>query len=374
MNILENKADDVELSVLAKIDKLQLLYRQSAPAVYISLLNAVLLTIMLWSVQSHQLLLVWLGILLCSSIARLIVFSCYRKASPQGEDVLTWEKPYFITLMLSSLVWGIGSLFIMPDDAPLQQAIIYYSLIGMSGGAIAVYSANRIMTLSVVSVVLLPYTTYFLIMGDYVFVIMATGAILFFLSALRSTSILATVMHQNFLMTHQLRLSKNEAERIARVDELTGLYNRRAFYESGKLLVNNSMRNKDELAVILMDVDNFKAINDKYGHAAGDVTLKQIGETMLQRLRKSDVFARIGGEEFAMILPLTSMGKAAQLAEELRKAIQESPITYEDESFTVTASFGVTSGINDIDTLVRQADMAMYQSKESGRNSVVCDK
>ncbi len=374
MNILENKADDVELSVLAKIDKLQLLYRQSASAVFISLLNAVLLTVILWSVQNHQLLLVWLGILLCSSIARLIVFSCYRKASPQGVDVLVWEKPYFITLLLSSLIWGVGILFITPDDAPLQQAIIFYILIGMAGGAISVYSANRMMTLSVVSIILLPYTAYFLITGDYIFVVMAVGAIVFFLSAIRSTSILGTAMHQNFLMTHQLKLSKEKAEQVARIDELTGLYNRRAFYESGKLLVNNSKRNKDELAVILMDVDNFKAINDKYGHAAGDVTLKQIGEIMLQRLRKSDVFARIGGEEFAMILPLTSMSKAAQLAEELRQVIQSSPVTYDDESFSVTASFGVTSGINDIDTLVRQADMAMYQSKKAGRNSVVCDE
>ena len=140
------------------------------------------------------------------------------------------------------------------------------------------------------------------------------------------------------------------------------------------MLANNSQRSKGELAMILMDIDNFKTINDRYGHAAGDAALKQIGQTLLKRLRKSDIYARIGGEEFGMLLPLTSLGEAAQLAEELRQVIASTPITYENDSFTITASFGVTSGVCNIDALVRQADLAMYQSKDSGRNTVICDK
>ncbi len=175
-------------------------------------------------------------------------------------------------------------------------------------------------------------------------------------------------------MTRQLEVSKEQAEQLARVDELTGLYNRRAFYEYGKVLANNSQRNKDELAMIHMDLDNFKTINDKFGHAAGDEALKQIGRILLQRLRKSDIFARIGGEEFGMLLPLTSLDKAAWLAEDLRQMIAATTVTFEEQSFALTASFGVTSGVCDIDTLVRQADMAMYQSKESGRNTVVRDE
>ncbi|NOQ89259.1 MAG: diguanylate cyclase [Gammaproteobacteria bacterium] len=174
-------------------------------------------------------------------------------------------------------------------------------------------------------------------------------------------------------MTYQLEISRAEAERRARVDELTGLYNRRAFYEYGNILANNSQRNKDVLAMIIMDLDNFKSVNDNFGHAAGDVALKQIGKILLQRLRKSDVFARIGGEEFGMLLPLTSLSEAAQLAEELRKAVQSSAVSYEDKTFNITASFGVTSDVCDIDTLVRQADLAMYKSKDSGRNTVICD-
>lgn len=373
MNLTEKNRAVPDLSVLVQSDKLQLLYHQSFPAIFVSIINAVLLMAILWSAQDHRVLLSWFSFLLVTAMARLFLFGRYRKAAPQAHDVLSWEKPYFITLILSSLTWGVGCLLIMPPDSPVHQAVVLYFLIGMSGGAISVYSAHRVMTLSTIAAVLLPSTGYFLVTGEFVFVGMAVGAIIFFLSAIRSTGVLGLSLHQNFLMTRQLEISKEEAERLARVDELTGLYNRRAFYEYGKVLANNSQRNKDELAMVLMDIDNFKTINDSFGHAAGDAALKQIGQILLQRLRKSDVFARIGGEEFGMLLPLTSLGKAARLAEELRKVIEGTHVAYENESFTITASFGVTSGVCDIDTLVRQADVAMYQSKESGRNTVICD-
>ena len=374
MRFTEENTTGPDLSVLVQSDKLKLLYRQSFPAIFVSTFNAALLTAILWPVQDHELLLTWFCFLLVTSMVRLILFMRYRKADPQEQDVLSWEKPYFITLVLSSLTWGVGCILIMPVDSALHQAVIFYFLIGMSGGAVSVYSAHRIMTLTTVTTLLLPATGYFLLDGQFVFLGMAIGAIVFFLSTIRSTSVLSLALHQNFLMTHQLEISKEEAERLARVDELTNLYNRRAFYEFGKVLVNNSQRNKDELAMVHMDIDNFKTINDNYGHAAGDAALKQIGQIMLQRLRKSDIFARIGGEEFGMLLPLTSLNKAAQLAEELRRVIESTPVVFEDNIFNITASLGVSSGISDIDTLVRQADKAMYKSKKSGRNAVVCDK
>lgn len=371
MNHTEINDSATDLSVLVQSDKLRLLYRQSFPAIFISMFNAVLLTAILWPVQDHDVLLGWLGLLFVTAIARLVLFIRYRKAAPQVQDVLSWEKPYFITLTLSSLTWGVGCLLIMPLDSFAHQAVIFCFLIGMSGGAISVYSAHRMMTLVSVAAVLLPATIYFLVSGEFLFVGMAIGAVIFFVSTIRSTKVLGLAMHQNFLMTHQLEISSENAERLARVDELTGLYNRRAFYEHGKVLTNSCQRNKDELAMILMDVDNFKMINDKYGHAAGDTVLREIGNILLQRLRKSDVFARIGGEEFGMLLPFTTVNIAAQLAEEFRQVIEATAITFEDKKIAVTASFGVTSDVSDIDTLVRQADMAMYRSKESGRNAVM---
>ncbi|MDT8281264.1 MAG: GGDEF domain-containing protein [Gammaproteobacteria bacterium] len=374
MKLAEANVIAPDLGVLVQSDKLQLLYRLSSPAALFSLFNAALLTVILWSAQDHSILLAWFSVLLISTVLRLFLFHSYRKAAPLGEDVLAWEKPYFMTLILSSLVWGIGSVLIMPADSAMLQTVVFCFLIGMSGGAISVYSVHREMTLATVAAMLLPVTACFFISEEFAFTGLAIAAIVFYVSAIRATRVLGLAIHQNFLMTHQLEISRQEAERLARVDELTGLYNRRAFYEYGKVLANNSQRTKDELAMVLMDIDHFKTINDSYGHAAGDSTLKQIGHILLQRLRKSDVFARIGGEEFGMLLPATSLEKAAQLAEELRRVIEKCTVFYGDQEFHVTASFGVCSGVSDIDRLVRQADIAMYRSKQSGRNTVVCDE
>jgi diguanylate cyclase len=371
MILTEGKKVLPDLGILARSEKLQLLFHQSYPALFISTFNAILLLAILWSAQDHIVLIGWFTVLFTTALSRLYIFTRYRQIKPEGEAVLAWEKPYFATLILSSLIWGIGCVIIMPVDSPVHQAVIFYFLIGMSGGAISVYSAHRSMTLVTVAAVLLPATGWFLFQHDFVFVGMAIGAVIFFISAVRSANVLSTALQQNFLMTHELKKAKDDAEKLARFDELTGLYNRRAFYEHGNMLANHSQRNKEELAMVIMDIDNFKSINDHFGHAAGDAALRQIGKIMLQRLRKSDVYARLGGEEFGMLLPATSPQKAAKLAEELRRVIAETPVIFNEEQFMITASFGVTAGQSDIDELVRHADMAMYQSKESGRNTVV---
>lgn len=370
MNHSENNVTALDLSVLVQSDRLQLLYQQSFPAVFVSMAAAIIFTVTLWPVQDHQLLLAWFSALFLTAMARLILFLQYRKISPEGEEVLIWEKPYFITLMLTSVTWGIGSLFIMPDDSQVHQIVIFSFMIALAGGATSLYSSHSTMTLATVAVILLPVTVYFFMNGGYVYVGMAAAAVLFFISCLRATQFLSQTLNKNFLMTRQLEISNKEAERLARIDDLTGLYNRRAFYEYGALLANNSKRNTDELSMINMDIDNFKLINDTFGHAAGDDVLKQVGQVLLQRLRKSDIYARIGGEEFGMLLPMTSLDQATQLAEQLRQAIEKMSFETGDENFTITASFGVATGSYDVDVLVRRSDQVMYTSKESGRNMV----
>ena len=370
MNHTDNNVTALDLSALVQSDRLQLLYKQSFPAVFVSMAAAIIFTVTLWPVQDHQLLLAWFSALFITAMARLILFLQYRQISPEGEEVLSWEKPYFITLMLTSVTWGIGSLLIMPEDSQVHQIVIFSFMIALAGGATSLYSSHSTMTLATVAVILLPVTVYFFLNGEYVYVWLAAAAVLFFISCLRSTQFLSQTLNQNFLMTRQLEISNKEAERLARIDDLTGLYNRRAFYEYGAVLANNSKRNKDELSMINMDIDNFKLINDTFGHAAGDDALKQVGQVLLQRLRKSDIYARIGGEEFGMLLPMTSLEQATQLAEQLRQAIEKLSFKFGDENFTITASFGVATGAYDVDTLVRRSDQVMYTSKESGRNMV----
>lgn len=329
---------------------------------------------MLWPVQDHTALLTWLTVLIITALGRIYLFMRYWHVAPQGQDVMAWEKPYFITLTLTALAWGLGSLFVMPVDSKVHQAIIYCVLIGFCGGAVSYYSAHRLMTLVTIAIILFPSTLWFLLSGDQLMVGLAILALVFFLSAIRATKGISSAVHQNYLMTHELEISKENAEKLARIDELTKLYNRRAFYENGKMLVSYCQRHNEIISVIVMDIDNFKNVNDSFGHAAGDAVLEHISMLLRQKFRKSDVSARIGGEEFGILLPTASPETSEKLAEELRLKIEETSIIFNEDNIKVTASLGVTSGDSDIDTLVKHADIAMYRAKESGRNSVVCYK
>jgi diguanylate cyclase (GGDEF)-like protein len=173
----------------------------------------------------------------------------------------------------------------------------------------------------------------------------------------------------------------NEANRKltekSQLDALTGTYNRDAFDK--KLLAEGriSRRQQTPLAMLMLDIDKFKTINDTYGHLAGDQTLKAIAETLKAHLKRpGDLVARFGGEEFAVILPNTDVAGASQLAEQLRTAIAALTVSWGGQTIDLTASIGVSAGVitADSDTvqLLAQADQALYQAKHQGRNRVCC--
>lgn len=156
---------------------------------------------------------------------------------------------------------------------------------------------------------------------------------------------------------------------LASLDPLTGLKNRRAFQERLAAELAAALRLGDPLSLLLADIDFFKAINDSYTHIVGDAVLRQVGQTLLGSVRASDLVARFGGEEFALLLPRTDRGGAVELAERLRAAVAASC----PEDIPVTISVGVaTLGeacATELDLLLA-ADQAMYRSKARGRNAV----
>ncbi|WP_157673909.1 sensor domain-containing diguanylate cyclase [Cognaticolwellia beringensis] len=165
------------------------------------------------------------------------------------------------------------------------------------------------------------------------------------------------------------------AEVNAQVDYLTQLYNRRAFTDVTMPQWHLGIREKKNSSLILLDIDFFKKINDDYGHAAGDEVLKGIAFTLKQKIRKSDVLARWGGEEFIIFLPSTNKAAAIKLANVMRKKIEKMLILHDGNSLKITASFGVAESnerSNKLEDLIKLADIALYKAKNSGRNRV-CD-
>jgi diguanylate cyclase (GGDEF)-like protein len=167
-----------------------------------------------------------------------------------------------------------------------------------------------------------------------------------------------------------------ESRWMATTDALTGLLNRRAFLDLTGREVGRARRYGEKLSVILLDVDHFKQINDKRGHAAGDMVLSAMGKLLKAAVRNCDIVARWGGEEFVLVLPSTSLAGAEQLADRIRELIERANIKNgDDDVIPVTASFGVASYTagETVEQIVDRADRAMYQAKSNGRNRVVCD-
>jgi diguanylate cyclase (GGDEF)-like protein len=168
-------------------------------------------------------------------------------------------------------------------------------------------------------------------------------------------------------------LSIERLENAAAIDPLTGCYNRRALDTFIDNDIAYARRHRTDLSVILIDLDNFKALNDEYGHQAGDAILKAIAQLLPAQVRKSDYVARYGGEEFVLVLPDSSLYNAVQLAHKLRKAVERLVVPFSGVSLSVTASFGVASleRKRDHAALFYEADERLYQAKAGGKNSVV---
>ena len=153
-------------------------------------------------------------------------------------------------------------------------------------------------------------------------------------------------------------------------DVLTQLPNREAYNIRLELECERWQRYKRPLTMVVCDVDHFKRINDKYGHLAGDKALHIIAKTLRQRLRKTDFIARIGGEEFVLLMPETEQNHALKVAEGAREAIANCPFHFKEQPVTITMSFGLsafTEG-DSADRVFGRADKALYRAKEGGRN------
>lgn len=156
-------------------------------------------------------------------------------------------------------------------------------------------------------------------------------------------------------------------------DPLTSLYNRRYFEPTLARELSRCLRDEEPLSVIMVDIDHFKAVNDRYGHPAGDYVLRQLAQTLVQGIRGADVVARLGGEEFALILPGIDAAAAVERAEMLRVSWMGAALSFEGQPVASTISLGLVTAPADgldADELLRHADAALYGAKREGRNRV----
>jgi diguanylate cyclase (GGDEF)-like protein len=179
-------------------------------------------------------------------------------------------------------------------------------------------------------------------------------------------------------LTDKLKRANDALAAMARTDALTDLPNRRALEDALKRCVARSARDGTWLALVAIDIDHFKKLNDTYGHAAGDAVLAAVGKALPLKCREGDVPARYGGEEFTLVLPGTDVPGSVVVAERVRRAVEALEIVYEGRTLRVTISVGVAAAsgpaTQPYSALMARADAALYRAKHSGRNRVVCDE
>jgi len=179
-------------------------------------------------------------------------------------------------------------------------------------------------------------------------------------------------LKENVKLIERLKAELDRYKEMAIIDELTGVFNRRGIMELLKREVARSERFKLPLSIAMVDIDDFKKVNDTFGHVTGDKVLKAVATIMKSVIRKIDMIGRYGGEEFLVIFPNTPGDNAKIAAEKLRREVESHKFKYKDREFKVTISVGVAEykDGDTVETLIAKADEALYRAKEAGKNRV----
>ncbi len=195
----------------------------------------------------------------------------------------------------------------------------------------------------------------------------------------QATTVLLFALTVGYMMEFDARqdfLNRALIYRLATTDDLSGVSNRRAFTEQSTAVIEAHLRTQRPLALLMLDIDLFKEINDRYGHLGGDEAIKRVAALCVEVGGQNALVGRLGGEEFGVLLPNCGRGPAYVIAEALKERVRSTVVQYEQQTWSVTVSIGVsTLGQNDLTiyTLLRRADQRLYEAKQNGRNRVVVE-
>ncbi len=355
-----------------RVEKIKLLYQQSLTPIILSAVVSLFLVASLWTSANQQRLLIWLGSACLLAGLRAVLMSKFKLRNPQGAAVLAWEKPYSISLLAVFLVWGLGLIWVMPKDNLSAVFIINSVSIGLAGAAISWYSPLRYLQMAAISLAQIPMIVVLLTLGREEAFWVGIAASCMYVSCMVTSVFLHKTFNGNLELAYDLEQAKKQAEDLACTDTLTGLNNRRAFFAKAEPLFAYCKRNAQPISALMLDIDHFKKINDNFGHAAGDIALRNLAHLIKTHLRESDIPCRFGGEEFAVLLPNTNVTEATEMANLLKKRMMENTIALADnDALSVTASFGLAETGETVEDLLNNADKAMYAAKHYGRNHVM---
>lgn len=289
-----------------------------------------------------------------------------------NQEGLNRNEVMFVVLnIFQAITWTTSSLLIMMYAPQPFEFVSFVLIIGIITAAVlsmsSLYRAYLVFFFSM----LIPQIIIMLYYGEHQHISLVIFTIIYIPATILLSKSMLNNRMSSILAHEEIERSAEAFKQLSTVDNLTNIYNRRYFFEMSQSLLLMTDREKRPVSMLMIDVDNFKSINDNYGHQAGDYVLTCLAKDIECLMRKSDLFARIGGEEFAILLDNTSLQDAKNIAGRIIKTVEAGAVIYNQRAIDVTVSIGVAALNNEmtgIEELYVCADKNLYQAKARGRN------
>jgi diguanylate cyclase (GGDEF)-like protein len=353
----------------ADLERLRLVYGNFPIMLTGAVTAACVLAALLYQAVPRPVMFGWLSLVVVISVARHFESRAFQR-DPRARATRQWVRRLESGTLLSSLVWGAGAAWFLPrGDAPHQMiTLLVYT--GVIAGAMTSYGAMwrcyMIFMVPIAALIEWRLLTDQVPLHDALAFVNIVYAAVIAYSAYKTDRTIGkvlTVTAENAQLTRALHYQATH-------DALVDLVNHREF----NVRLREAARAHEPCALVFIDLDHFKEVNDRGGHAAGDEALRRVSELLKEHVRASDTAARVGGDEFALLLPGCPRERAEQVAAEVLAAIHEFVLHWDDgHYFRVGASMGVAysgAGETDADELLRAADSACYAAKNAGRGRI----
>ena len=352
-----------------QLKKLDILYGYANLSVLINLVGAVTVAVFLRSMVEKVPLTIWFVFGLTLAGARVAFrhhYDTQRHFRGERIDVDRWRRIYLVITIMTGLHWGLMSALIYPADSLTHQLFVAFILAGVTAASVPLYSTGGLSFAGFVIPALLPLAARFFYHFEEPYLAMSVMIVLFALALLVAAAQTGAIIRSNMALSHALYHQATH-------DSLVGLVNHGEFQRRLETVAGISQSRRRPFALIFLDLDLFKAVNDVGGHSVGDQFLVEIGNILRRKVRKADTAARVGGDEFAVILEDCGAEEAQRVSSSILHSISSFVLQYDGESFRVGASIGVAFselGANSASQMLRAADQACYSAKEAGRNRI----
>jgi len=349
---------------------------QQTPRAMLAMLivSSVYFWVFIWFIP-FTILVIWFGFQVLLATYRLHnvkMFEEYLKQNNQVE-IQKQERFFLISNLFQAFMWTMSSILVAIYAPQPYELVSFVMIIGIITAAVlsmsTLYNAYLVFFFAMIT----PQILILLYYGEHQHI----GLVVFTLIFIPATILLSKALYNSRLLNIEdnckLEESVKELHKLSMIDNLTNIYNRRYFFKMSQDLISIAAREEQKVSLLMLDIDYFKNINDTYGHQAGDFILINLVKEIEKVMRKSDIFARIGGEEFSILLHNTSIEGAMVIAEKIRELIEKKIFIYNTTEINLTICIGIAE-LNEkntsIEALYTHADKQLYFAKGHGRNRV----